>query len=423
MILLLGLCGAVAVAATVRMRASAEAQFASEVRAAQEVAANMPQPDVISEVTIQPGITFSEMLVRMGMDTAAAENLIAVARPVFNFRRLRQGNKLVLARTAEGEIRSLRYNIDADHDLWIARVGEDFRAEVKEIPSTEETVGLRGELKSSLFESVLEMGETPELAIRLAEIFAWDLDFYTDPQPGDTFRLVVEKKQYASGAAATYGRILAAEYVNAGRPYRAVLFREPNGRAAYYSDDGKSLQKAFLRSPLKFAARVSSRFTHRRFHPVLKRYRPHLGTDYAAPTGTPVQSIADGRVVWAGRKGGGGITVEIAHVRGYHSYYLHLSRALVRRGQSVRQGQTIGRVGATGLATGPHLDFRIRRNGAFVNFERIQLPPAQPVAKRDFPEFAAERDRWMAMLPGALDGTAVAEAKPDTTGTGAAGSR
>jgi murein DD-endopeptidase MepM/ murein hydrolase activator NlpD len=196
---------------------------------------------------------------------------------------------------------------------------------------------------------------------------------------------------------------LAAEYKNAGHPYQALLFHDPGGAPAYYSADGKSLQKAFLRSPLRFAARVSSHFTMHRFHPVLKINRPHLGTDYAAPVGTPVQTIANGRVVFAGRKGGDGNMVQIAHTHGYETYYLHLSRILVRGGQNVHQGQRIGLVGATGLATGPHLDFRIRQHGNFVNFERLKLPPSNPVAKSDWEEFAEVRDKGIALLPTTSD--------------------
>src|SRR5262249_47428419 len=162
------------------------------------------------------------------------------------------------------------------------------------------------EVHGSLFQAVVDAGEKPELAIRLAEIFGWDLDFYTDPRPGDTFRVVVEKKQLSNGEMASYGRILAAEYNNAGGLYRAVLFRDPSGTEAYYTPDGKAMKKAFLHSPLKFAAAITSHFSEHRFHPILKVYRPHLGTDYGAPMGTPVQTIGEGRVVFAGKKGGAG---------------------------------------------------------------------------------------------------------------------
>jgi murein DD-endopeptidase MepM/ murein hydrolase activator NlpD len=246
---------------------------------------------------------------------------------------------------------------------------------------------------------VVAAGERPELALRLADIFAWDIDFNTDTRPDDTFRLVLEKKEYQDGSPFSYGRILAAEYDNDGQPYKAVLFHDSQGKPGYYSADGKSLQKAFLRSPLKFAARISSHFSLHRLHPILKIRRPHLGTDYAAPTGTPVQSIASGRVLASGRKGGNGIYVRILHTNGYETYYMHLSRALVHTGQHVNQGQRIGLVGMTGLATGPHLDFRLRKNGRFVDFERLKLPPAFPVAKADMGDFIAERDHWMSLMP------------------------
>ena len=178
-----------------------------------------------------------------------------------------------------------------------------------------------------------------------------------------------------------------------------MLFREPSGQAAYYAPDGKSLKKAFLRSPLKFRAPVTSHFSGRRFHPILKYYRPHLGVDYGAPTGTPVQAIGGGTVAFAGAKGGAGNMVHLRHAGGYETLYCHLSRIMVQVGQRVEQGQIVGLVGATGLATGPHLDFRFRQHGSYRNFEKLRLPPEQPVAKSDWQEFAAVRDRSLALLP------------------------
>src|SRR6202007_280161 len=218
-------------------------------------------------------------------------------------------------------------------------------------------------------------------------------------RPGDTFRIVVEKKNVANGETASYGRILVAEYNNAGRPYRAVLFHDVAGHPAYFTPEGKAMKKAFLHSPLKFAAAITSHYSTHRYHPILKEYRPHLGIDYAAPTGTPVQTIGDGRVTIGGRKGGAGNLVEIQHTNGYTTYYMHLSRVLVRSGQRVEQGQRIGLVGMTGLATGPHLDFRIQQHGQFLNFERLGLPTAEPVAKRDLAACATERDAAIAPVP------------------------
>jgi murein DD-endopeptidase MepM/ murein hydrolase activator NlpD len=158
------------------------------------------------------------------------------------------------------------------------------------------------------------------------------------------------------------------------------------------------MKKAFLHSPLKFQAVITSHFSNSRFHPILKEYRPHLGIDYAAPSGTPVQTIGEGRVVWAGPKGGAGNLIEIQHTNGYTTYYMHLSRILIHNGEHVAQGETIGLVGMTGLATGPHLDFRIQKGKDFVNFERLPLPPSDPISKRDMPAFAEARDSADALM-------------------------
>jgi murein DD-endopeptidase MepM/ murein hydrolase activator NlpD len=354
---------------------------------------------LFSEAVVPARQPFPAFLQSMGFSSNTATRLIASAQSVFDLRHLRAGNRFVVGRSSLGDLREVRYRIDSDRVLYIRPQGDDFHAEVQTIPSETQEVGVTGEVNGSLFNAVLDAGERPELAMRLAEIFAFDLDFYTDPRPGDTFRVVVEKKTLESGEAVSYGRILAAEYNNGPHPYRAVLFHGPNAAPAYYTPDGKSMKKAFLHSPLKFAAVITSHFSQHRYHPILKEYRPHLGIDYAAPTGTPVQTIGDGRVIFAGRKGGAGNLIEIQHNNGYTTYYMHLSRVLVHPGERVEQGQRIGLVGMTGLATGPHLDFRIQRGKEFLNFERLPLPPSDPVSKRDWNEFAAARDHAMALMP------------------------
>ncbi len=393
--------GALVLGSVVHTRRAGDRRLAETQRAA--VAACRELPALLaktrSEAVVERGMIFETALKTLDLDPATIAGVMQAARPVFNFRGLRQGHKLVLLRSLAGEPRAVIYSVDNDRELWIFRRGEQFEANLRTIPSQTRTVAIGGQIDGSLFQGVIDAGERPELAVRLAEIFAWDLDFYTDPRPGDTFRLVLEKKEYTNGQPASYGRILVAEYNNDGRPYRAVLFHDQDGRPGYYNADGKSLQKAFLRSPLKFAAHISSHFSRARFHPILKIYRPHLGTDYAAPTGTPVQAIAGGRVATAGNTGQGGNTVRLIHSNGYESYYMHLSRILVHLGQHVEQGQRIGLVGMTGLATGPHLDFRLKQHGGFVNFERLKLPPAFPVPQREMADFTAERDKWMALLP------------------------
>lgn len=404
-------------------RFSVEQEFTRQVGLAAAEAARIQREVVLFRERIIPaGQNITDFLVSVGIDYDTVTQIVSGSRPAYDLRLVRAGHRLAVGRSVLGELRAVRYQVDFDRELWISPRGSDasghnseFHAEVKPIPSTTEVAGVTGIIQDSLFNAVTAAGEGPELALQLADIFGWDLDFYTDPQPGDTFRVVVEKKTYQNDLGTRYTRIYAAEYNNAGRNYQAVLFRDPNGRAAYYAPDGKSLKKAFLRSPLKFSAPVTSRFSRSRYHPILKIRRPHLGTDYAAPTGTSVQTIGDGRVVFAGTQGGGGKTVRIQHPNGYETFYMHLSRILVRAGERISQGERIGLVGATGLATGPHLDFRMRQHGQFRNFEALRLPPALPVAKADWPEFVAVRDRWIAELPPPGQGAPARTGKPATS--------
>jgi murein DD-endopeptidase MepM/ murein hydrolase activator NlpD len=405
------LASALALSISFRLRSSAEQHFAREAAMARGETLWIAQNAVhFTERQVPRGVAFSVLLANMGVDPLTTARLLASAQPAYNLRMIQAGNELWIGRTALGELRQLRYQIDPQRFLNVIRHNGQFHAEVDSIPITTKTAAVAGKIDGSLFDAVVQAGEKPELAMRLADIFSWDLDFYTDPRPGDTFRVVVEKKVLANGQTFGYGPILAAEYDNGGRFYRAVLFHDPSGRPAYYTPGGKSLKKAFLHSPLKFAAMITSHFSYHRFHPILKIYRPHLGTDYAAPTGTPVQAIGDGRVIFAGRKGEDGNLVKIQHTNGYVTFYMHLSRILVHAGQRVAQGQRIGLVGMTGLATGPHLDFRVERHGRFLNFERLPLPPANPISRRDWAEFTAVRDREMSLMP--PPGSSFAAAQP-----------
>src|SRR6202790_794997 len=364
---------------------------------AEKIRANTIVP---SEKRVPAGENFAAALEKLGLTADEAAGATGAAQHAFNLRQLRAGNTITVGRTMEGTLREIDYKIDPDRVLKIVPKDAGFSAEVKGIPSRKDVVVVSGRLEDSLFRAVEQAGESPELTMRLAQIFGYDLDFYTDPRRGDTFRVVLEKKKYFDGKTAGYGKILAAEYDNGGKKYQALLFHDERGQAAYYAGDGKSLQKAFLRSPLKFAAPVTSHFSNARFHPILKTVRPHMGTDYGAPIGTPVQAIGSGRVLFAGLKGGEGNLVHIAHSNGYETMYLHLSRMYVRAGEHVEIGKTIGLVGSTGLSTGPHLDFRILQKGQFKNFEKLGLPPSDPVARKNYAEFAAVRGKWLPMLKG-----------------------
>jgi len=396
---LLAIASTVVLVKVLRSRHQADEAFALQVRAAADQARQIATTVVLyTSDRVTPGISFSDSLRRMGLDPGTSNGIVGSAQTIFDPRHFHAGNLLSIGRSVTGAFRNVRYQIDADRMLYIERQPLGFESHIQSIPSRMDVVAVTGNIRGSLFNAVKDAGESPELAIRLAEIFAWDLDFYTDTRAGDTFHVLVEKKLYLSGQAAGYGRILAAEYKNAGHPYQAVLFHDATGASGYFRPDGGALQKAFLRSPLKFAAPVTSHFSQSRFHPILKTYRAHLGVDYGAPTGTPVQSIGNGHVIFAGMSGGSGNLVRIAHSNGYETMYMHLSKILVRVGEHVDAGQRVGLVGMTGLATGPHLDFRILQNGTYRNFETLHLPPAEPVAQKDMGEFTAVRDHWMPLL-------------------------
>ena len=408
-VLVLLTAGAGILAYVFHLRLAAVAEFDRQVKLSQADAARIRSNTVLSlEKRVPAGENFMAALEKFGLTNEEAASASAAAQHVFNLRQVRAGNTITVGRSVEGTLREIDYKIDPGRMLKIVPQDNGFSAQVREIPSKLEIAAVTGQVDDSLFNAVEDIGETAELAMRLAQIFGYDLDFYTDPRKGDTFRIILEKRKYANGQIAGYGKILAAEYDNGGKKYQALLFHDPAGQPGYYTADGKSLQKAFLRSPLKFGGPVTSHFSRARFHPILKTYRPHMGTDYGAPVGTPVQSIGSGRVVFAGRKSGEGNMIQIAHSNGYETMYLHLSRMFVRAGEHIEIGKTIGLVGSTGLSTGPHLDFRILQRGQYKNFEKLGLPPSDPVSKKNLPEFAAAREKWLPVLnnPGLLQAAA-----------------
>lgn len=336
--------------------------------------------------TIAPHGTLASALSGIA-SPATVQQLVDAARPVYDLARISAGRPFGIALGPDGLLRAFTYGIDGLRTLHVAQRQGRLVAELRQREYDTRTALVSGVIDSSLFGAVEDAGEGDQLALDLAEVFQWDVDFNTELQRGDSFRVVVEK-QSLDGAFVRYGRILAAEFVRGPRRLLAVRHEGAAG-AGYYAPDGRPLRKAFLRSPLRFT-RISSRFTLSRLHPVLGVRRPHLGVDYAAPEGTPVQAASDGVVVLAGWEGGYGKTVRLRHANGFETLYGHLSRIEVQRGQRVQQGARIGAVGATGLATGAHLDYRMARGGRFVDPLRVQLPPAEPVAPSEREAFAAE---------------------------------
>ena len=330
------------------------------------------------EITLKRGETLETALRRAGLERAEAAAIVAGLRGQVNMRRLAPGERLSVKPAApEGapEITwtrspAERYEIRSTDGRWtVAAVRPDVETRV---------AAIAGEVRDSLFASVERLGETAGLTARLVSLFEWDFDFAADSLPGDRFRFLVEKR-YVGDELLGYGDILVAQYASAGRPVlTSVAFEEAGGRADYFDASGRSAKKMFLRAPLDFT-RVTSGFSHARHHPILGGLRPHLAVDYGAPVGTPVRAVADGVVTMAGWDGGFGLSLSLRHARGYETMYNHLSRLDVKRGERVRQRQIIGRVGTTGLSTGPHLDYRVRKAGVFVNPLGEKFIPGAPV--------------------------------------------
>jgi murein DD-endopeptidase MepM/ murein hydrolase activator NlpD len=346
-------------------------------------------PPRVSDLPIRRGDTLESVLRRGGLTARqAAEASTALARAGADLRRLNPRDALSLTWTHAGAPAALDWAPSA-WLAWVARPARD-GWEVRRVETEPEVrvETVRGRVTRSLFHAMEEAGEAPQLAIDLAEIFASDFDFTADTRPGDRFRALVEKR-YASGRFVDYGRIRVAQYTSEGRTLTGIGWEGRRG-LAHYDPEGRSLRKSFLKSPLEFT-RITSGFTYARPHPILGGVRPHLAIDYAAPVGTPVRAVADGRVLRAGWNGGNGIQVHLRHRAGYETVYNHLSRLGpgIRAGASIAQRRVIGFVGATGLATGPHLDYRIRKNGVFVNPLAERFVPGDPIAPGEREAFLA----------------------------------
>jgi murein DD-endopeptidase MepM/ murein hydrolase activator NlpD len=314
-----------------------------------------------------------------------------------DFRRLRPEDSVELHRDAAGALARVVYRQSPLDIVEAWRDGESWTASRREVPVEQKTVLVAGTVKGTLFDSLEALGERAQLVLDFAEIFAWDFDFASDSQSGDRFRMLVEKV-FTGDQFVKYGRILVAEYESEGRVHTGFYFRWKDA-GGYYTPAGESLRRSFLKSPLEFS-RISSRYSRARRHPILGGLRPHLAVDYAAPAGTPVWAVADGTVEVAGWLGGNGNTVTLRHRANFKTMYNHLSRfgKGIRKGAAVKQRQVIGYVGSTGLSTGPHLDYRVIKNGRFVNPLKETFLPGKPISPAARSAFTTARDSLLAQL-------------------------
>lgn len=346
------------------------------------VSAAPGSPDVVKfwrEERIQRGDTVASILDRLDVDDPEAIGYLLQAKDVRSLYQLVPGRTIRAVTTEDGILQSLTYLNTNGRRLQVLRDENGFSA-TEEVPQTEQWVMQgSGEIESSLFAATDVAGIPDRVAVQLAEIFSSDVDFHRDLRRGDRFSVVYEALA-ADGELVGFGRVLAAEFVNQGNAYRAVFFGDDEGRNGYYTPDGRNMRKAFLRSPIEFS-RVTSGFSRSRYHPVLKTWRAHKGIDYGAPSGTRVRATADGVVTFVGGKGGYGKTVTVRHPNGYTTLYAHLSGFAegLRRGKRVVQGEVIGFVGRTGLATGPHLHYEFHVNGVHQNPMRLAMPPGPPI--------------------------------------------
>ncbi len=377
-----------------------DAPLASPDGATETAPEKVPLVLIVTEDEIGRGQTLASS---MGWNrvSAATVHLIATEMaPVFDFRYARPGDSYRLTQDEDGNVVDFRYTRSPLEHYTMQRDGEGYVVARHEPELVRRRARIAGVVSTSLYQAVAALGEEVELAHDFAEIFAWDVDFSRNVQPGDEFSILYERLfLVGDDGTESYvrpGRILASRYTNGFHEYRAVYFEHTEGKGGYYRPDGSSVRRQLLRVPLNYR-RVSSRFSRSRLHPVLKVRRPHLGVDYAAPRGTPVWAVADGTVIFRGWSGGLGKLVKVKHANGYVSYYGHLSRYPrgLAVGNRVQQKEVIGYVGSTGLTTGPHLHYQLMKHGRSVNPAAVRTPAGDPIPPAAEATFAQVRDELL----------------------------
>ncbi len=391
-----------------------------------EPALDLDRARVPFPIELRRGRTLGDLLAERGLDPPGVNAVVAALEGHLEVRRLRPGEVGLAYFDRAAELASLRLDVGTEGWIELTRDGERWFSARHEFVRETRVQRIQGELEGLLIEEISQAGGKQQVAYQMANVLQWDLDFNRDLRVGDRFQ-VLYQEVYHDGEFTGLGEILALVYENRGRRYEAYRF----GESGYYDGEGRPVQKMFLRSPLPFT-RVTSRFSNRRFHPILKVHRPHYGVDYGAPRGTAVRVTAGGTVTFAGRSGGAGKMVKVRHTNGYVTSYLHLHGYAkgIRRGRRVSQGDIIGYVGSTGLSTAPHLDYRVKKNGRWMDPLRLKSDPAPSIPEHRLDQFLARRDQLVAALengrledPGPEPMRLVADRGPTGIRSGEAGGR
>jgi len=370
----------------------------AELPPAAPAASEQPPLSKPTILTVRSGDSLDRLFKRNELSRSDLANIMNLDEARKYLRLVKPGDE-ILVHESNGQIVRLQRQISLSEILSIELSDESYSAEIIEQELEAQPVRASGTINSSLFLAAADAGISDRVIMNLAGIFAWDVDFVLDIREGDQFTLVYEEF-WKDGKRIGEGDILAAEFINQGESYRAIRYKDPSGQVGYFTPEGRSMRKAFLRAPLSFS-RISSNFNPKRRHPKLNTIRAHKGVDYAAPKGTPVKAAGDGKIIHRGTKGGYGSTVIIQHGGNVTTLYAHLSRfSKARHGTRVRQGDVIGYVGSTGLATGPHLHYEYRRNGVHLNPRTVKLPDAEPINNEHMPAFQQAAASMLLKLDG-----------------------
>ncbi len=358
-----------------------------------------PEAAEWQKLTVNRGDSLSQLFEEAKIKPAQLHELMQLGKPTASLRRIHPGDTINVISDEKGQLIALNYQIDTIRYLHVERSAGKLTASIHKHEIEVRSAYASGEIQSSLFLASEKAGLSQNLTMELANIFGWDIDFALDIRRGDQFTVIYEQR-FKDGQKIKDGNILAAEFINNGKTHRALRYTDPiTQRVGYYSPEGQSLRKAFLRSPVNFS-RISSRFTTRRYHPILHKIRSHKGVDYAAARGTPVRASGDGKVIFKGRKGGYGRAIILRHGNRYTTLYAHLNsyNRKVHSGSRVKQGQVIGYVGSSGLASGPHLHYEFRVNGVHRNPLTVKFPGTKPIPKRYRENFRLSTQGYTAQL-------------------------